>query len=250
MATTLIQAMPWVGVGGMVIAIITFFFVKKRDPGNELMQQIAGRVYRGAMTFLKREYTMIGVFMTVVFIALYFLLSPWTATAYLVGATFSMFAGWLGMQSATRCSAPTTQAAKTGGAPAALAVAFEGGSVMGLTVASLGVIGIGFFFLIHHGDPENAPLIINGFAMGASSVALFARVGGGIYTKSADVGADLVGKVEAGIPEDDPRNPGVIADNVGDNVARICSSRTQVRLLRPWQSRRPQASSSMSASPA
>jgi K(+)-stimulated pyrophosphate-energized sodium pump len=215
---TLIQGMPWVGVLGMIVAIITFFMVKKHDPGNETMQQIAHRVYRGAMTFLKREYMMIAVFMIIVFAALALLLSLWTGIAYLVGASCSMFAGWLGMQAATRSSAPTTQAAKTGGAPAALAVAFEGGSVMGLTVASLGVIGLGFFFLFLKNDPQNAPLIINGFAMGASSVALFARVGGGIYTKSADVGADLVGKVEAGIPEDDPRNPGVIADNVGDNV--------------------------------
>ncbi|MCH7549106.1 MAG: sodium-translocating pyrophosphatase, partial [Candidatus Krumholzibacteriota bacterium] len=209
---------PWVGVAGMVIAVITYFMMKRHSPGNELMQSISDKVHMGAMTFLKREYSMLAVFAAIVFTALYLLLGSGTAIAYLVGAVLSAFAGWFGMEAATRCSPRTTQAAKDGGAPLALAVAFEGGSVMGITVASLGVIGIGFFFLYLKHDPANAPVIINGFAMGASSIALFARVGGGIYTKSADIGADLVGKVEAGIPEDDPRNPGVIADNVGDNV--------------------------------
>jgi len=218
MESALLQGMPWVGVVGMVIAFFTFLAVKKHSPGNEVMQQIAHRVYIGAMIFLKREYTIISVFMVIVFIALATMLGVWTGVAYLIGALFSMFAGWFGMQAATRTSAPATQAAKDGGAPAALAIAFQGGSVMGITVASLGIIGIGSLFYFLKDDPTGAPLIINGFAMGASSVALFARVGGGIYTKSADVGADLVGKVEAGIPEDDPRNPGVIADNVGDNV--------------------------------
>ena len=218
MTSAFLPAVPLIGVAGMVIAVITFFAVKKHPPGDETMQKIAHRVYVGAMVFLKREYTIIAVFMVVVFIALATLLGLWTGVAYLAGAIASMFAGWLGMQAATRTSAPATQAAKDGGAPAALAVAFQGGSVMGLTVASLGVIGIGVFFIAFQNDPQSAPFVINGFAMGASSVALFARVGGGIYTKSADVGADLVGKVEAGIPEDDPRNPGVIADNVGDNV--------------------------------
>ena len=218
MDTALVQGAPVFGLVGMVIAIVTFFAVKKHDPGDEVMQKIAHRVYVGAMTFLKREYTIIAVFMVIVFIALATLLGIQTGIAYLVGALFSMFAGWLGMQAATRTSGPATQGAKTGGAPAALSIAFQGGSVMGITVASLGVLGIGGFFFYLKGDLQSAPLVINGFAMGASSVALFARVGGGIYTKSADVGADLVGKVEAGIPEDDPRNPGVIADNVGDNV--------------------------------
>lgn len=218
MNSSLTQAIPAIGVVGMIIAVITFFMIKKHPPGNELMQKISDRVYVGAMTFLKREYSIIAVFMTIVFIALALLLSVWTGVAYLCGATASMFAGWFGMQAATRTSARACQGAKDGGASSALAIAFQGGSVMGLTVASLGVLGIGLFFLFLRRDPQNAPLIINGFAMGASSIALFARVGGGIYTKSADVGADLVGKVEAGIPEDDPRNPGVIADNVGDNV--------------------------------
>ncbi|MCZ6766603.1 MAG: sodium/proton-translocating pyrophosphatase, partial [bacterium] len=218
MESALLQGMPWVGVLGMVVALFTFMAVKKHPPGNELMQKIAHRVYVGAMMFLKREYTVISIFMVVVFIALSVMLGVWTGVAYLFGALFSMFAGWFGMQAATRTSAPTTQAAKDGGMPAALAIAFQGGSVMGITVASLGIVGIGFLFLFLKDDPFGAPLVINGFAMGASSIALFARVGGGIYTKSADVGADLVGKVELGIPEDDPRNPGVIADNVGDNV--------------------------------
>ena len=218
---SLVPLFPWVGVAGMVVALITFLMMKRHSPGSELMQSISDKVHMGAMTFLKREYTMLAVFALVIFVALYFLLGRGTAIAYLAGALCSAFAGWFGMEASTRCASRTTQAAIDGGAPSALAVAFEGGSVMGLTVASLGVIGIGFFFLYLRHDPLNAPLVINGFAMGASSIALFARVGGGIYTKSADVGADLVGKVEAGIPEDDPRNPGVIADNVGDNVGDI-----------------------------
>ena len=209
---------PWIGVAGMVIAVITFFMMKRHSPGDELMQNISEKVHLGAMTFLKREYTILAVFAVIVFAALYWQLGKWTAIAYLAGALSSAFAGWFGMEAATRCSPRTTQAAKEGGAPAALAVAFQGGSVMGLTVAALGVIGIGAWFIFLKGDATGMPLVINGYAMGASSIALFARVGGGIYTKSADVGADLVGKVEAGIPEDDPRNPGVIADNVGDNV--------------------------------
>jgi K(+)-stimulated pyrophosphate-energized sodium pump len=218
MTETLASIAPWIGVLGMVVVGINFLTIRRYPPGNETMQRIADRIYAGAMTFLKREYSIIFIFMVIIFIALFVLLSIWTAIAYLSGAVCSMLAGYIGMQAATRTAARTTQAAKDGGAPLALSVSFTGGSVMGLTVAALGVIGLGFFFLFTKHDPQNAPLIINGFAMGASSIALFARVGGGIYTKSADVGADLVGKIEAGIPEDDPRNPGVIADNVGDNV--------------------------------
>ncbi len=218
MLDTLINVAPWVGALGMVIAGINFFAIKRYPPGNEVMQKIADQIYVGAMTFLKREYSIIAVFMVIVFVALWLLLSMWTAIAYLVGALCSMLAGVIGMQAATRTASRACQAAKDGGISLALSVSFTGGSVMGLTVASLGVIGLGIFFIFTKSDPQGAPLIINGFAMGASSIALFARVGGGIYTKSADVGADLVGKLEAGIPEDDPRNPGVIADNVGDNV--------------------------------
>jgi K(+)-stimulated pyrophosphate-energized sodium pump len=218
MIDTLTTFAPWVGVLGMIVVAVNFFAVKRYPGGNEVMEKIADRIYKGAMTFLKREYMIISVFMIIVFIALFILLGVWTAIAYLAGAFCSMLAGYIGMQAATRTATRTTQAAKDGGISLALSVSFTGGSVMGLTVASLGVIGLGFFFFFLKSDPLNAPLVINGFAMGASSIALFARVGGGIYTKSADVGADLVGKVEAGIPEDDPRNPGVIADNVGDNV--------------------------------
>jgi len=218
MIDTLVKVIPWIGGLGMVVVAINFFAIKRYPPGNELMQKIADRIYDGAMTFLKREYSIIFVFMVIVFIALFVLLGVWTAVAYLCGAVCSMLAGVIGMQAATRTASRATQAAKDGGISLALSVSFTGGSVMGLTVAALGVIGLGLFFMFTRHDPQNAPLIINGFAMGASSIALFARVGGGIYTKSADVGADLVGKIEAGIPEDDPRNPGVIADNVGDNV--------------------------------
>ncbi len=216
--TSLIPGIPWLGGLGLVVAAITYFSVKRHPSGNEKMRDIADKIHLGAMVFLRREYSIIAFFMAAIFIALSVALSIWTGIAYLIGALSSMIAGWFGMEAATRTSARACQGAKDGGTPLALAIAFQGGSVMGLSVASLGVLGIGIFFFFTKHDPQHAPLIINGFAMGASSIALFARVGGGIYTKSADVGADLVGKVEAGIPEDDPRNPGVIADNVGDNV--------------------------------
>ncbi|MBN1794287.1 MAG: sodium-translocating pyrophosphatase [Candidatus Omnitrophica bacterium] len=202
-----------VGVLGMLFALWTFVTVKRRHAGSEVMQEIAEEVHKGAMVFLAREYRIIGIFVVLVFVVLFMFLGMWTAVAYLAGAGCSMLAGFIGMQAATRSSNRACQAAVTGGAPEALDVAFRGGSVMGISVAALGLLGIAVACLF-----TKEPFIINGFAMGASSIALFARVGGGIYTKSADVGADLVGKVEAGIPEDDPRNPGVIADNVGDNV--------------------------------
>lgn len=218
MIQTLLPLIPCIGVVGMFFAVLNYLAVRKYSPGNEKMQSIAEKIHLGAMVFLKREYQLIAVFMLAVFIALSLLIEVYTGIAYLCGAICSMLAGWFGMEAATRTGSRACQAAKDGGTPLALVVAFKGGSVMGLSVASLGIIGLGFFFLFTKSNPAKAPLIINGFAMGASSVALFARVGGGIYTKSADVGTDLVGKVEAGIPEDDPRNPGVIADNVGDNV--------------------------------
>ncbi len=205
--------MPVVGLLGILFSFWTFYKVKKKDEGSEKMKKIAEEIHTGAMVFLKREYTVIGVFMLVLFVVLTLFLSLGTGVAYLVGALCSISAGFLGMEAATRSSSRTTQAAKTGGISEALSVAFLGGSVMGLSVAALGLFGLGLVYIF-----TKDPTVINGFAMGASSVALFARVGGGIYTKSADVGADLVGKVEAGIPEDDPRNPGVIADNVGDCV--------------------------------
>jgi K(+)-stimulated pyrophosphate-energized sodium pump len=218
MLDSLLLVIPWLGVFGMAMATVNYVSMNRHSPGNEIMQKIAGRIHLGAMTFLKREYAIIAIFMAIVFTALATVLGVKTGIAYLGGALCSMSAGWYGMEASTRCAPRTCNAAKEGGASAALAIAFLGGSVMGLTVASLGLIGLGIAFLLLKGDPVHAPLVINGFAMGASSIALFARVGGGIYTKSADVGSDLVGKVEAGIPEDDPRNPGVIADNVGDNV--------------------------------
>ena len=223
---SLAEYSPILGGVGIAFAFWTYFSIRKHPPGNEKMRDIADKIHTGAMVFLKKEYSIIAIFMAVVFVALgLFIKTPagqpvgwWTAFAYLFGALCSMGAGWLGMEAATRANVRTCQAAKDGGAPLALTVAFLGGSVMGISVAALGVLGLGVLYFMTKDDPVAAPTIINGFAMGASSIALFARVGGGIYTKSADVGADLVGKVEAGIPEDDPRNPGVIADNVGDNV--------------------------------
>jgi len=199
-----------IGLLGVCFAVGLYFFVKKYPSGNELMNNIAESIHSGAMVFLKREYLHISVFIGVVFIVLWKLFSIYTSLAFLTGASCSMLAGFIGLKASTRSSVRSTQAAIKGGISQALTVAFQGGAVMGISVAALGVAGLGLFFFFTKD--------INGFAMGASSVALFARVGGGIYTKSADVGADLVGKVEEGIPEDDPRNPGVIADNVGDNV--------------------------------
>ncbi|NQY91846.1 MAG: sodium-translocating pyrophosphatase [Deltaproteobacteria bacterium] len=207
------------GVIGLGVAGILFFAVKKESPGNEKMVEIAQAIKEGSITFIKREYQILVVFELAVFALLYWKLSPDTAFAFLGGAGCSMVAGLAGMASATNANVRTSQAARDGGQDKALLVAFNGGAVMGLAVASLGLIGVGVLFGFY-GNPENAA-VINGFAMGASSIALFARVGGGIYTKAADVGSDLVGKVEAGIPEDDPRNPGVIADNVGDNVGDV-----------------------------
>ncbi len=206
--------LPFIAFLGLVFAGWTYFFViKRRDEGSEKIKEIAAEIYKGAMVFLGREYSVIAGFVVIVFVLLVAFLSIGTGLAYVTGAICSMLAGFFGMKAATKSSAPTCQSAIKGGTSEALDTAFSGGSVMGLSVASLGLLGTSIVYIF-----TKDPFIINGFAMGASSVALFARVGGGIYTKSADVGADLVGKVEAGIPEDDPRNPGVIADNVGDNV--------------------------------
>jgi len=202
-----------VGFFGLLFALFLYFLIKRFPTGNELMEDIAEAIHSGAMVFLRREYTYISIFVAVLFLILWKLFSIYTSLAFLTGASCSMLAGFIGMKGSTRASVRSTQGAIEGGTPRALTIAFQGGAVMGISVAALGVAGIGIFYFF----TKNTE-IINGFALGASSVALFARVGGGIYTKSADVGADLVGKVEAGIPEDDPRNPGVIADNVGDNV--------------------------------
>jgi K(+)-stimulated pyrophosphate-energized sodium pump len=204
---------PLMGFIGMLFAFWTYFDIKRRNEGSPRMKEITEAIHLGAMVFLKREYGVIAVFAIIVFIVLAVFLSLGTGLAYLTGASCSMLAGFFGMKAATRSNGRTTQAAISKGISEALDIAFRGGSVMGISVASLGLIGLSITYMY-----TQDPFIINGFAMGASSIALFARVGGGIYTKSADIGADLVGKVEENIPEDDPRNPGVIADNVGDNV--------------------------------
>ena len=212
---------PLMGVLGLLCALIIFILMTRHERGAEAIRKIADAIHEGAMVFLHREYLMLALFAGPLFVLI--LVSPlgWnTALSFAVGALASATAGYLGMFSATKANVRTTAAAQGKGAGAALHVAFHGGSIMGLCVASLGLLGLGALYWYFGGDPHRAHAI-HGFGMGASSVALFSRVGGGIFTKSADVGADLVGKVEAGIPEDDPRNPGVIADNVGDNVGDI-----------------------------
>lgn len=210
---------PLLGIGGLGFAYFIYQAVTNRPDGNERMREIGGYIYEGAMAFLRREYTILTYFVVIIFLLLTIFVSVRTGIAFVSGGLCSVLAGLFGMQAATKANVRTSQAAKDAGEGEALLVAFDGGAVMGLSVASLGLIGVGFFLWLYH-TPETAQYI-NGFAMGASSIALFARVGGGIYTKAADVGSDLVGKVEAGIPEDDPRNPGVIADNVGDNVGDV-----------------------------
>ena len=209
--------------------------VKKESSGNERMTEIASYIREGAMAFLSREYKIIVIFAIAVAIlltALGFIPSlqgidgvGWSgAICFLVGATFSALAGFIGMKSATYANVRTAEAARTGGMPNALHVAFNGGSVLGICVVGFGLLGLTGLFLLFtfvFGEPEQAVPVVAGYSLGCSMIALFARVGGGIYTKAADVGADLVGKVEAGIPEDDPRNPAVIADNTGDNVGDI-----------------------------
>ena len=214
----LLVCVPIIGVIGLVVAGGLYLYILRQPAGTPLMQEIASAIHEGAMVFLKQEYQILAVFVLVVFALLGLFISGATAIAFMAGAICSMAAGYFGMEAATRANVRTAQAANQHGEAQALMLAFAGGAVMGLSVASLGLIGIGYFFLRYATDDPSA---ISGFAMGASSIALFARVGGGIYTKSADVGSDLVGKVEAGIPEDDPRNPGVIADNVGDNVGDV-----------------------------
>lgn len=207
---------PVFGGLGLLMALALYRYVLAQPSGTAVMEEISGQIHTGAMAFLRKEYSILVWFVLVVAVLLAVAVNPLTALAFVSGGLCSMLAGFFGMKAATRANVRTAAAANKVGRDRALAVAFFGGSVMGLSVASLGLLGLGVLSLVF-GDP----LVINGFAMGASSIALFARVGGGIYTKSADVGADLVGKVEAGIPEDDPRNPAVIADNVGDNVGDV-----------------------------
>ena len=211
---------PFLGILSLIIAWLIYNYVKKQPNGSPLMQELESAIHTGAMAFLKKEYSVLIVFIAIVFVLLGWGISWKTAIAFVTGTACSIAAGYSGMTAATRGNSRTAEAANKHGQAKALNVSYFSGSVMGLAVAGLGMLGLGFWFWVYGGSPDTAQYI-NGFAMGASSIALFARVGGGIYTKAADVGADLVGKVEAGIPEDDPRNPGVIADNVGDNVGDI-----------------------------
>ncbi len=216
----------WIGLIGLAAALLVYRSIIRHSPGSEIMQEISERIHEGAMAFLKREYTVLLPFLLIVAGLLAWAIGPRTAMAYLGGGISSVLAGLAGMQAATRANVRTSEAARAEGQASALLIAFNGGAVMGLSVASLGILGIGAVFTLlwadaSGSDPRAFSEVISGFAMGASSIALFARVGGGIYTKAADVGADLVGKVEAGIPEDDPRNPATIADNVGDNVGDV-----------------------------
>ncbi len=208
------------GILGLAAAHFIFGRVKQYPEGDAAVKKIGDAIHDGAMVFMRTEYKILGIFCIVLFILLVAFLDARTAFAFAIGALCSAGAGYIGMNTATRANVRTATAAQDHGAARALTIAFYGGSIMGLAVASLGLMGLGFLYLLFGGDPDTAH-IIHGFGMGASSVALFSRVGGGIFTKSADVGADLVGKIEAGIPEDDPRNPGVIADNVGDNVGDV-----------------------------
>ena len=211
---------PYLGILGLIIAYFIYVYVKKHPNGSQVMKDLEDMIHSGAMAFLKKEYSVLLFFIAIVFLILGYSISWRTAIAFVTGAFCSMLAGYSGMRAATKGNSRTADAANKYGQAKALNISYFSGSVMGLSVAGLGLLGLGFWFWYYGGDPETAQYI-NGFAMGASSIALFARVGGGVFTKAADVGADLVGKVEAGIPEDDPRNPGVIADNVGDNVGDI-----------------------------
>lgn len=209
------------GAVGLLMAKYIHGVIMSYPEGEEKLRRIAHQIQLGAQVFMQREYKLLAIFLVVVLIAILFSDLGWqTAVSFVVGALASGTAGYIGMNTATSANVRTTTAAHTKGQAEALSVAFFGGSVMGLAVASLGLLGVGLLYLFFGGTPEGAHHI-HGFGIGASGVALFARVGGGIFTKSADVGSDLVGKIEAGIPEDDPRNPGVIADNVGDNVGDV-----------------------------
>ncbi len=235
--TNFIYAVPAVGVLAIIYMIIRSSWINKQDAGDERMSTIAGYIAKGAMSFLKAEYRILSIFVLVASVLLFFLSynnphsSPLIVIAFIIGAVLSATAGFIGMRVATKSNVRTAQAARSS-LSKALDISFAGGSVMGIGVVGLGILGLGILFIlfmnIFNPDMENSPQILNrvlevltGFSLGAESIALFARVGGGIYTKAADVGADLVGKVEAGIPEDDPRNPAVIADNVGDNVGDV-----------------------------
>ena len=213
---------------GLIYAQVTYINIRSMARGNDVQKKLGVTIYNGAMSFIKEEYKYIVIFVFIVGTTLFYFLGMHTALAYFGGAALSMTCGWAGMTSACIANSRTAEAANSGGQGPALVTAFKGGSVMGFSVASLGILGLSVAFTLYFNNAVITQELliafatnIGGFAMGASSVALFARVGGGIYTKAADVGADLVGKVEAGIPEDDPRNPATIADNVGDNVGDV-----------------------------
>jgi K(+)-stimulated pyrophosphate-energized sodium pump len=213
-------------LAGLGLAAFFYQLVGKADPGDDRMVQLMDAIQAGARAFLRREYTWVAGFVVVMTVLIAAFLDygrPWGAIAYITGAVLSALAGFVGMTVATMANARTAQAARTGGAREALPLAFRGGAVMGFTVAGLSLIGLSLSYLLYVEwlDVDDPFSVLTAFALGASSIALFSRVGGGIYTKAADVGADLVGKVEAGIPEDDPRNPATIADNVGDNVGDV-----------------------------
>ncbi|UZD24244.1 sodium-translocating pyrophosphatase [Algoriphagus halophytocola] len=239
MEQALIYLVPLLGIIGLIVMAIKSAWVTKQETGDKTMMELAGYIADGAMAFLKAEWKVLGYFAVIAMILLAWsgnmveTSSPVIAISFLIGAVFSAFAGFIGMRIATKANVRTTQAARTS-LKQALKVSFTGGSVMGLGVAGLAVLGLGALFIVFYQlyvqrvgagvngvEMEKALEVLAGFSLGAESIALFARVGGGIYTKAADVGADLVGKVEAGIPEDDVRNPATIADNVGDNVGDV-----------------------------
>ena len=212
-----LNIVPVLGIAALLFAALLAARVSKQNAGTDKMKEIAAAISEGAQAFLTAEYKILIFFVVVLFVLIGFGIGNWvTAICFVVGALFSTLAGYFGMTVATKANVRTANAAKEGGMNKALSIAFSGGAVMGMCVAGLGVLGVSVIYII----TKNVE-VLSGFSLGASSIALFARVGGGIYTKAADVGADLVGKVEAGIPEDDPRNPAVIADNVGDNVGDV-----------------------------
>ena len=208
------------GFIGLIAAFLLYSVVKKYPAGDKSLTDISDEIHLGAMAFMKKEYSILFVFSLILIFGIYIGLGISSTIAFIVGALSSSITGFIGMYTATKANVRTATAAQNSGVSDSLSVAFFGGSIMGLTVAAMGLLGLGLLYILYGSDPSTASTI-HGFGMGASTVALFSRVGGGIFTKSADVGADLVGKVEKDIPEDDPRNPGVIADNVGDNVGDV-----------------------------
>ena len=208
------------GIFGLITALFLFKFVLTFSAGEGKIVEISDQIHLGAMAFIRKEYSILFLFALILIFGIYIGLGVPSTVAFVIGAACSSATGFIGMYTATKANVRTTNAANKTGLSDSLVIAFFGGSIMGLTVAAMGLLGLGVLYYLYASDPSTAS-VIHGFGMGASTVALFSRVGGGIFTKSADVGADLVGKVEAGIPEDDPRNPGVIADNVGDNVGDV-----------------------------